>query len=99
MRIYRRRLILAPALIVDEEKGFVLFDWAPESASKLVLLKDRSFIRGQRIVILGIEYGVAQEFESASMKLVGSGFGYDVDLSAAVVAVFCVEVVGDDAEF
>ena len=97
--VYGRRLILAPALIVDEDESFVFLNWAAESASKLILLKDGSWVGGKRIVILGIEDSVAQEFECASVKLVRPGFGYDVDLSAAVVSIFRVKVVGDDPEF
>ena len=42
--------------------------------------------------------GVAQKLEDIAVKIVTPGFGDDVDLSAAVLAVFGVEIIGENAE-
>ncbi len=49
--------------------------------------------------VAGIKVGVAQKFKSAAVKAVSAGFGSDVDLTAAVVAIFRVKIIGDDAKF
>src|SRR5579859_2784538 len=54
---------------------------------------------GSGKVILRIESGIAQELESAPMEPVRPGFSDYVDLTAAVISVSRVEVVGDDAKF
>jgi hypothetical protein len=42
--------------------------------------------------------GVAQELEGVAVPLVRAGFGYHIDLSAAVLAVLCVEIACQEAE-
>jgi hypothetical protein len=49
-------------------------------------------------VVAGVEGGVAQELEGGTVELGGAGFGDDEDLAAGGVAVFGVEVGGEDAE-
>ena len=46
----------------------------------------------------GIQVGVAEELESTAMILVRAGLGNHIDLAAAVITVFRVEVVGQYPE-
>ena len=83
------------ALIVGEEENLVLADRAADGSSKLVLVERAA--RGRKIVA-GIQIGVAQEFEDIAVECIGPGFRDHVDLAAAELAVFRVEVAGENPE-
>jgi hypothetical protein len=53
----------------------------------------------RRKVVARIEVGIAQKLEDVAVKCIRPRFGYNIDLSAAELAVFGVEVVGENAEF
>ena len=95
----RRGLRLPSALIVDEEEGLILNERASECSAKLILAEYRGGVAWVGEVILGVQGSVAQKFEPASVEVVRARLGHDIDLTAAVVSVFRVEVIGDDAEF
>ena len=82
-------------MIIEEEKDFVAEDGAATCRAELVLVEDSA---GRRIKVSGIEVRVAHELESVSVKLIGPGFGDDVDLPSAIVPVFSPGVTGDDPE-
>ena len=48
---------------------------------------------------IGIEVIVAQELESAAVKLVGAGLQADIDNSAEEMAVLGAGIIGDDVHF
>ncbi len=86
---------LPGSLVVGEEEYFVPFDRTAHGSTKLVLNINSA---GWGIVVSGIQVGVAQKFEDVAVKAVGPGLGDDIDLAAAIVAIFCVEVIGNDAK-
>lgn len=49
--------------------------------------------------VFDVQVGVAKKFEGVAVPIIGTGFGYHIDLAAGIVAVFGVEVIGDDSEF
>ncbi len=49
-------------------------------------------------IITGVEQGVPEELESIAVKGVAAGLGDDANHPAVVVAVFGVEIVGEDAQ-
>ena len=83
------------SLIIGEEENLVLSNRAAERSAELVLIECAA--RGRKVVAR-VEIGVAQEFESIAVKCVGAGFRDDVDLAAAELAIFRVEVVGENPE-
>ena len=85
------------SLIIGKEEDFVALDGPAECAAELILVIGAALSRVE--IIRGIEIGIAQEFEKVAVILVRAGFGDHVDKSAAVVAVFGVEIVGEYAKF
>ena len=83
------------ALIIGEEENLVLSDRAADGASELVLVKRAA---GGRKVVAGIEIRVAQEFEDIAVECVGPRLRDHADLAAAELAVFRVEVAGENPE-
>ena len=86
---------MSGSLVVAKKENFVFLYWATHCSAKLVLNVDAA---GWGIVVPCIQAGVAQKLEDVAVKAVGSGLGDDVDLTAAVVAVFCIEVIGNNAK-
>ena len=83
------------ALIIPEEKYLVAFNRPAEGTAKLILMV-RSPRRNK--IIASIQVGIAEKLEQVAVIPVGSRFRDDVDLPAAIVAVFGVEVIGDNAK-
>src|SRR5271156_6231537 len=85
----------ARALVIGEEENFVFADGAADGAAELVLIEGAA---GGRKVVARVEIGIAQECEEIAVKGVGAGFGDDVDLAAAELAILGVEITGEDAK-
>ena len=83
-------------LIISEEEDLVPSDRSAESPPKLVLLKCPT--RGRKVVAR-IEVCIAQELENIAVKCIGTGLSYNVDLAAAELAVFGIEVIGENPKF
>ncbi len=83
------------SLIIGEKENLVLPDRAADGSPELVLVKRAA--RGRKIVA-GIEIRVAQEFEDIAVECVGAGLRDHVDLASAELAVFRVEVAGENPE-
>ena len=93
----------ADAFVIDEEERLVLNDGTAKGAAELIVVKRflrlaSRLIRGGIEIIAGVEGGVAEEFESRAVELVGAAFGDDVDDATGAAAVFRFEV-GSDAKF
>ena len=88
-------LRLPGSLVIEEEEELVAANRAAEGAAELVLPEGAA---RRREIIARIEIGIAQELEGVAVKFIGSGFGDNADLAAAVLAILRVEVAGDDAE-
>src|ERR1700722_6485355 len=82
-------------LIVPEEKYFAFLDGPAKRCPVLVLPKGRAL---RRKVASSVQIRIAKEFKCRSVKLVSTGFGYDINQSAAVATVFGVSVAADDSE-
>ena len=67
-----------PSLIRTEDEGFVFLNGPAERAAELILLK-RRFRRGLEGETVGVEHIVAQKFVNAAVKIVGAGFGDNVN--------------------
>src|SRR5258708_421473 len=87
----------AVSLIVREEKELVLLNRAAKRPAELVLVIGTSFSRFEEIG--SVQFGVPQKLEDVAMKLVRPRFGDDVNLPAAVIPVFRVEVVRQNTKF
>jgi hypothetical protein len=85
----------AAVFVGEEEEQFVALDGAAEGAAEVVVAV---FAAGGEEVA-GVEFIVAEEFEEGAVKVVGAGFGDDVDLGAAVAAVVGGVGVAFDADF
>ncbi len=88
-------LRLAGTLVVEKKEGLVFPDGTAECSPELVLPKNWN---GVREILRGIQCSIPKELEPAAMKLVRPRLGHDVDLSATIVPVLGVEVVGNDAK-
>ncbi len=88
---------LAKALVVNEDKRFVLFDGRSYRAAELISLKCRNC--GEVEKVTRIEGAVAQEFIGAAMDAVGPGGRHDIDLGSGALAVFRAVGVRHDGEF
>jgi hypothetical protein len=82
-------------LKVREEEGLIFLDRAANHAAKDVLNEDAAL---RSIVVARIESSIAKKLEDITMELVGSGLCDDVDLTAAEVTVFGIEVVRDNTK-
>src|ERR1700716_3427061 len=83
--------------VVCEEEQLVFLDRPANGATEFVLVISPNLPDGVEVVA-SIQAGVADELEHISMQRVGARFGNHIDLAAAVVAVFGVVVVGENAE-
>src|SRR5580692_1628218 len=86
------------SLIIPKEEYAVTFNGAAQRATVLVLVVGAALIVGIEVV-RGIEVCVAKKLEHVPMETIGSGLGNYVDLAATVIAIFGIEVVGQDTEF
>jgi len=86
------------ALIPSKEKSLVVDDGAAESAAVLIAL-DAIGSGGRGKEILGVERGIAIEFEGVSVEIICAGLGDDIDDAARVRSVFRAVVAGLHAEF
>ena len=84
------------SLIVAKKENLVFLYRAAESSTKLILLEISPSSSSEEVG--GVEIGIAEKVERVSVKLIGSGFGDDIDLAAAEVSIFRVEIVGNDAK-
>ena len=87
---------LPGSLVVDKKENLVFLYRATKCSAKLVLNVNAA---SWGIVVPGIQVSVAQKVEGVAVKTVGSGLGDDIDLAAAVVAIFGIEVIGNNAKF
>src|SRR4029077_8994453 len=90
-------LHFAEAFIAHKKECAVVHYGPPNAGAELVAHKfwDRK-IR-QIEVVLGVKGSVAMQFEHRSMKLIACGLGDGLDDSAAMVAIICIEGLGEDA--
>ena len=82
-------------MIVREEEHSILNHGAAERSAKLILLELRTF--GGEIIPC-VKIGIAQEFECVSMELIGTGVRENQNLPTAVIAVFGIEAVRENAQ-
>ncbi len=87
----------AIALVVRKKEDFVALDRTANCAAKLVLVVRAALSTGK--IIRSVKIGVAQKFEDISVKLVRPGLRDHIDLAAAIIAVFGVEVVRNNPKF
>ena len=85
----------ASSLIIREEKDLILSNRTARRAAELVLIERPA---GGRKIVARVEVRVAREFKRIAVKCVRAGFRHDVDLAAAELAVFRIEVVREDPE-
>src|SRR5439155_7682412 len=90
-----RPLDIARPLVIEEEKDLVAQNRAATCRAKLVLVEN-STVGGVKVP--GIEVRVAYELESVAVKLIGPGFGDNVDLPSAIVSVFGLGIAEHDPE-
>src|SRR2546423_1290707 len=80
--------VLALTLVGEIEKGGILLDWPSERAAELIIVK--WILRHSLAVkeITRVERIVAEEFETATMQAVRSGFGHDIHDRTRIPAEF-----------
>ena len=84
------------SLVIAKKENLVFLYGAAKSSTELILLEISTGSSGEEVG--GVEIGIAEKVERVSVKLIGSGFSDNIDLAAAEVSIFRVEIVGNDAE-
>ena len=86
------------AFVVEEEECFVLYDRPPDRGAVLVVMEGRLGLAGNVEIIARIQCVIAEILAGASVYLVGSALGYDIDYAARVAPIFRLKV-GDHVYF
>ena len=84
-------------MIVTKKENLVFFDWPADGSAELILLEISPSSSSE--IVGGVEIGIAEKIEKVPVKSIGSRFCDDINLAAAEVSIFRVEIVGDDAKF
>ncbi len=85
----------ASSLIIRKEENPIFLDRSAERAAELVLVECPASGRKK---VARVEVRVAHEFEGVPVKCVRAGFRHHIDLAAAELAVFRVEVIRQNPE-
>ena len=87
------------ALIVRKKEKPIAPYRTAESTPELIVYVFTLGPQGGGIVIVArVHSGKAQKLEGDAVKVIGAGFGDEIDHTAAVVTIFGIEVIGEDPE-